>query len=86
MRTYEFVGAVLGYANGKAVVEMRNRFRTGETLEVLSPGESFNRTFVVGEMTNAAGEKVTDAKLVQEILYLDVPFPLTAGDILRRKS
>lgn len=84
--SYEFVGAVLGYANGKAVVEMRNRFRTGETLEVLSPGESFNRTFVVGEMTNAAGEKVTDAKLVQEILYLDVPFPLTAGDILRRKS
>lgn len=84
--SYEFVGAVLGYADGKAVVEMRNRFRTGETLEVLSPGESFNRTFVVGEMTNAAGEKVTDAKLVQEILYLDVPFPLTAGDILRRKS
>lgn len=84
--SYEFVGAVLGYADGKAVVEMRNRFRTGETLEVLSPGESFNRTFVVGEMTNTAGEKVTDAKLVQEILYLDVPFPLTAGDILRRKS
>lgn len=84
--SYEFVGAVKGYADGKAVVEMRNRFRTGETLEVLSPGESFNRTFVVGEMTNAAGEKVTDAKLVQEILYLDVPFPLTAGDILRRKS
>lgn len=84
--SYEFVGAVLGYANGKAVVEMRNRFRTGETLETLSPTDNFNRTFVVGEMTNSAGEKVTDAKLVQETLYIDVPFPLEAGDILRRKS
>ena len=84
--SYEFVGAVLGYANGKAVVEMRNRFRKGDELEVLSPSPNFNRSFVVGEMTNAAGEKVTDAKIVQETLYMDVPFPLAAGDILRRKQ
>ena len=83
---YEFVGAVKGYARGKAVVEMRNRFRKGDILEVLSPGENFNRTFAVGEMTNESGETVTDAKLVQETLYMDVPFPLEAGDILRRKS
>lgn len=83
---YEFIAAVEGCSEGKAVVEMRNRFRKGDVLEVLSPTDSFNRVFTVGEMTNESGETVTDAKIVQEKLILDVPFQLAAGDILRRKQ
>ena len=69
---------------GRVWAEMRNRFRVGDELEVLSPSENFCRTFRVGEMQNEAGETVTDAKLVMQRLRLGVPFPLREGEILRR--
>ena len=33
-----------------AVVEMRNRFKVGDELEVLSPTNSFNKRFIVSEI------------------------------------
>ena len=81
--------AVSGAAGGKegaacALVQMRGRFRVGDTLEILSPSDSFNRTFAVEEMTNEEGERVEDAKLVMQKLRLRCPYPLRAGDILRK--
>ena len=64
---------------------MRNRFKAGETLEVLSPGENFNKKIVIAGLKNEAGEEVTDAKLVQQKLYFKPPFKLSAGDMLRRE-
>ena len=81
--------AVSGAAGGKegaacALVQMRGRFRVGDILEILSPSDSFNRTFAVEEMTNEEGERVEDAKLVMQKLRLRCPYPLRAGDILRK--
>lgn len=81
--------AVSGAAGGKegaawALVQMRGRFRVGDTLEILSPSDSFNRTFAVEEMINEEGERVEDAKLVMQKLRLRCPYPLRAGDILRK--
>lgn len=67
-----------------ALVQMRGRFRVGDTLEILSPSDSFNRTFAVEEMTSEEGERVEDAKLVMQKLRLRCPYPLRAGDILRK--
>ena len=80
----DYVANVLGAENGVAVVEMRNRFRAGELLEVLSPGVSWNRNFIVGEMFDEQGQRVEDAKFVQQKLRLACPIPLAEGDILRR--
>ena len=47
-----------------AVVEMRNRFKTGEKLEVLSRDDGYlNKIIIVPEMTDDNGEKTTDAKV-----------------------
>ena len=82
---YEFAAWVIGYDDGTALVEMRNRFAVGDELEVLSPGDSFLKKFVVGNMTDEDNVPVTDAKLVQQRLKIAVPFRLYAGDILRKK-
>ncbi len=83
-----FIANVLGYDNEKGayIVEMRNRFKVGEELEVLSPTDSFNKRFTVTKMQNMLGEEVLDAKRVQEKLYLYSDVKLHAGDILRRDN
>lgn len=81
-----FIGVVQSYDNGVAAVEMRNRFRTGERLEILSPRDSFAREFEVGEITAPDGSLTNDAKLVQGIYRISCPFVLQKGDILRKKS
>ena len=82
---YEFAAWVIGYDDGTALVEMRNRFAVGDELEVLSPGDSFLKKFVVGDMTDEDNVPVADAKLVQQRLKIAVHFRLYAGDILRKK-
>ena len=72
------------HAGGAALIEMRNRFRLGDELEVLSPSDSFGRRFVVEEMRGEDGESVADAKLVQQKMRVFCPYELCAGDILRR--
>ena len=83
--SHEFIAVVNGYENGYAIVEMRNRFRVGDTLEVLSPTDSFNKQLVVGEMIDAKGNIIDDAKIVQQIVKIKTELELKAGDILRRK-
>ena len=83
--SYKFIANVLNYADGYAEIEMRNRFCKGDVLQVLSPSPSFNKEIVVDQLKNANGELVTDAKRVQEVLYLRTDVKLSAGDILRRK-
>ena len=80
----DYIANVLEGGDGAALIEMRNRFRAGETLEILSPSASCNRRFTVTEMIDGEGNIVTDAKLVQQRLRLACPYPLSAGDILRR--
>ena len=81
-----FIANALGYDEDKqlSIVEMRNRFKVGDELEVLSPSENFNKKFIVTEMFNEKGEIVEDAKLVQQKLYIKTPFKLSEGDILRK--
>lgn len=83
----DFVAVVLEDAReGAALIEMRGRFRAGETLEVLSPGRAFGTRIRVTDLFDEAGERVEDAKLVQQKLRLISDAPLAAGDILRRKK
>lgn len=81
----EYIANVLSSQSGTVDVEMRNRFKTGDTLEILSPNEHFSRSFVVGKIRDSKGNLTEDAKLVQERYTLDCPYPLAAGDLLRRR-
>lgn len=80
----QFIAVVENCAEGFITVEMRNRFKVGDELEVLSPSENFNKKFVVTEIFDEEGNSVTDAKIVQQKLKIACPFVLCEGDILRR--
>ena len=82
---YVYIADVLGSEKGYVVAEMRNRFKKGDVLEVLSPTENFAKTFVAEEIYNSLGEPVDDAKLVQEKYKVKCPYALQLGDYLRRK-
>ena len=70
---------------GKVLVEMRNRFKVGDTLEVLSPTDTFNKKITITKMENLNGENIDDAKNVQEKLYIYTDLPLKEYDILRKE-
>ncbi len=82
---YDFAAIIADMAGGNAVAEMRSRFFEGDELEILSPTESFLKTFRVENMRDSAGMPCTDAKNVQALYTFPCPYPLHKGDILRRK-
>ena len=82
----EFVAiAVEDAKNGKVKVEMRNKFSVGDTLEILSPKKDcFNKKVTIKEIIDSTGEKIESAKKVQEIVEINMVYPILKGDILRR--
>lgn len=83
---YTYIADVMGSGDGYISVEMRNRFKVGDCLEVLSPSEHFKRSFTVENTYDLQGEKIDDAKLVQGVYKIECPFALQKGDYLRRKN
>ncbi len=82
----EFVAiAVEDAKNGKVKLEMRNKFSVGDTLEILSPKKDcFNKKVTIKEIIDSTGEKIESAKKVQEIVEINMVYPILKGDILRR--
>lgn len=69
---------------GYAEIEMRNRFKKFDVLEILSPSDNFNKTFVVNEMYDEDGNEIVDAKIVQQKIRIKCEYDLREGDILRK--
>jgi len=84
VQTYIFTAKVVEDAkDGHVKVEMRNRFKKGDKLEILSADENFLKQIEITEITNSKGEKIDDVKRVQEIVEINCPYLLKVGDILR---
>ena len=83
---YTYIADVIGMENGFVIAEMRNRFKEGDELEILSPDSHFKKTFIAEEIYDLKGERILDAKLVQEHYKIKCPYDLQAGDYLRRKK
>ena len=81
-----YIADVLGTKDGFVEVKMRNRFKVGDTLEVLSPSSAFRQSFAVEEVYDSKGEKTDDCKLVGEHYRIKCPLLLMSGDFLRRKN
>ena len=65
---------------------MRNRFKLGDELEVMSPGINHNCLLKVAKMTDEDGNAVEDAMKVQQKIYLYTSLKLLPGDMLRKKT
>lgn len=84
VQTYVFIAKVVEDAkDGFVKVEMRNRFKVGDTLEILSADDNFLKKITVSKIINSKNEEIDDAKRVQEIVTISCPYNLKAGDILR---
>ena len=87
VQTYVFIAKVVEDALGGFVkVEMRNRFKVGDTLEILSADENFLKTIKIEKIIDSKGEEIDDAKRVQEIVTINCPYSLKKGDILRTEK
>lgn len=83
----EFVAVVLAYdaARGEALVEQRNRFFKGDTLEIFSPKG------VVGQIKaeyirNEEGVEQEAAPHPQQRVFIPCSYPVQPMDILRKKT
>ena len=56
----------------KITVEMRNRFKIGDKISILSKGKAFGKLFEIENITDTNGEVVPDAKRVQQTLILTI--------------
>lgn len=83
---YKYIADVLEYKDGRVLVEMRNRFKEGDILEILSPTENFAKSFPVKDMKDIQGESVADAKLVQAVYTIACPYEVQSGDYLRKRE
>ena len=85
-QTHMYTAVVLDYLdNNYLLVEHRNKFKLGDTLEVLSPDENFNKTFKVEEILDLNKNKIEEVKKIKEQVYIKCPYKLHKLDILRMK-
>ena len=82
----QFIATVLEGTNdeGYFIAEMRNRFKKGDKLELLTPNENFNSVILPVRITDEEGNDIEDAKIVQQKLRIYSDIKVSAGDILRR--
>ncbi len=84
IQTYEFIAKVVeDQHDGMVKVEMRNRFKVGDELEILAADDNFLKKLKIQRIINEKGENIDDAKRVQEIVQINCPYKLKCGDLLR---
>lgn len=82
----QFIATVLEGTNdeGYFIAEMRNRFKKGDKLELLTPHDNFNSVILPVKITDEEGNDIEDAKIVQQKLRIYSDIKVSAGDILRK--
>lgn len=86
VKEYTYLGTV-GTANeqGLYMIEQRNKFSVGETIEVMKPNGE-NLEVVVRRIVNEDGADQMSAPHPKQKLWVDLGAPLDTYDILRRKE
>ena len=70
-------------AGGNATLSLRNKFRTGDTVELVGPGlRPFEMT--VPEMTDADGLPLFEPRTPQSVFHMKLPRPVPPWTIVRR--
>ncbi len=86
VKEYKFVGRGIYYdnENGLAVIEQRNKFVLGDTLEVITEkGE--NEKIKVEKMFNEDGESIESAPHPKQIIKIKTSVKVADNDIIRKK-
>jgi putative protease len=84
IRSYDFVGVLKENPGGPPLVQVRNRFFAGETLELVAPG-LVRSPFVCPEITTPEGLPLAAAQ-PNALVTIDLPASGRPGDLLRRRK
>lgn len=79
----KFIAIVINKKPGKILIEQRNKFSVGDSLEILSPTDAFGKVLKVTNMTDEDGNQISEAKIVQQKIWIDTNLNIQVGDILR---
>ena len=80
----KFMAIVLKVEKDKVLVEQRNKFAVGDTLEVLSPSDTFQKQINLTKIEDENGNILNEAKMVQQKVWIYTNLALEVGDILRK--
>ncbi|WP_326909450.1 peptidase U32 family protein [Sedimentibacter sp. MB31-C6] len=86
IRTYDVVGIIRSYSkkDGTAIVEQRNKFSEGDTLECFGPkGKHFE--VIAKNLCDEKGNKIDSAPHAQQIVQIDISQDVEPYFILRKK-
>lgn len=82
--TQEYIGYVLDYKDGKAVIEQRNYFSVGDLVEAFGPNIS-NTRFVIEELIDVETNELCDvARHPLQKFYINCPIKLSKHDMIRK--
>ena len=70
---------------GNATLSLRNKFRTGDTVEVVGP-DTRPFALTVPEMTDADGASLTEPRTPGSVFHMKLPRPVPAWSLLRRQA
>ena len=84
--THDFIAVVLEDSqDGKAKVEMRNKFSKNDKLELLSKTKN-NVIINVDKIEDEEGNELEVCNVPKQVVYIHTAQPLTKLEILRRKK
>jgi len=80
----KFVAIVKEVFEDKILVEQRNKFEVGDSLEILSPNESFLKKLKIKKLSDKNQKNISVAKDVCALVYIHTKVKgISKGDILR---
>ena len=86
---YEFGGKVVEYNEEKSVIEIRNRLKVGDTLEIIIPNQIEPKEFIIEKLWDEETDKEIDVinpgKQGQKV-KIELPIKCEKNWILRRKK
>ena len=82
--TQEYIGYVLGYENGTAMIEQRNYFSLGDLVEAFGP-DTPNTKFRIEKLIDVETNETCDvARHPLQKFYINCPIKLSKHDMLRK--
>ena len=83
--THDFLGKIIDYKNGKALIEVRNYFTKGEDVEIFSSKQK-NRRISIEAIETEMGETLEICNQPMSRVWIPIPFEVNAYDIMRKSS
>ena len=86
---FEYGGKLLEYNSEKSIVEIKNKLKVGDVLEVIIPGKIESREFEIKQMWDSETEETIESVnpgRAGQTVKINIPFNCENGWIIRRKK